>query len=340
MNKRTAAALIAAGASLILDSRWAAQSARDALVLCAQVLIPSLFPLLVIGAMLVPCLASVRIPILACILGIPAGGEGIWLLGAFGGFPVGAASIAQCVESGALSKNDGERMLGLCSLCGSAFLFGVLPQFLSIPEVVAIFIIQLETSLLLGAFWPGKSIGRLSPVSNPITLPEAVQRGIHAILSLCAWVTLAGVVAGFLRRWLFPLLPEPVGTICTGLLELTGGIFALPEKGRFLLAALFVCFGGVSVLLQIGGLASEAGLSMVTCVLQKSLHALLGTAAAFLWTKLGIFAFLLPPILLLAKKGLEIPGRLLYNTEERKGSECCFGKPWSGPASTAASARK
>ena len=48
MNKRTAAALIAAGAALILDSRWTAQSARYALDLCAQVLIPSLFPLLVL----------------------------------------------------------------------------------------------------------------------------------------------------------------------------------------------------------------------------------------------------------------------------------------------------
>ena len=148
------------------------------------------------------------------------------------------------------------------------------------------------------------------------------------------------MVAGFLRRWLFPLLPEPIGTIFTGLLELTGGIFALPEKSRFLLTTLFICFGGVSVLLQIGGLASEAELSMTACVLQKSLHALLGTVTAYLWTKLGIFAYLLPPILVLTKMGLEIPRRVLYNVRERKGSECCFGKRWSGPASTAASARK
>ena len=111
MNKRTAAALIAGGAALILDSRCAAQSARDALDLCARTLVPSLFPLLVIGAALVPSLGSVRIPILARTLGIPSGSEGIWLLGAFGGFPVGAASIAQSVESGALTKSDGERML-------------------------------------------------------------------------------------------------------------------------------------------------------------------------------------------------------------------------------------
>ena len=338
MNKRTAAALIAGGAALILDSRCAAQSARDTLDLCARTLIPSLFPLLVIAAALVPCLGAVRIPILARTLGIPSGAEGIWLLGTLGGFPVGAASIAQSVGSGALTKSDGERMLGLCSLCGPAFLFGVLPQFLPMDEVFAIFLIQIETGLILGAWWPERSTGTLSPVSRSVSLPEAVQKGIHAILNLCAWVTLAGVAAGFLRRWLFPLLPEPVGTICTGLLELTGGIFALPQNGRFLLATLFVCFGGVSVLLQIGGLASEAGLSMGQCVMQKLLHAALGTATAYLWTKIDFTALLFP--LLLAKMGLEIPRRLLYNTEERKGSECCFGKRWSGPASTAASARK
>ena len=338
MNKRTAAALIAGGAALIMDSRCAAQSARDALDLCARTLVPSLFPLLVIAAALVPCLGALRIPILARTLGIPSGSEGIWLLGAFGGFPVGAASIAQSAQCGALPKSDGERMLGLCSLCGPAFLFGVLPQFLPMDEVLAIFLIQIETSLVLGAWWPGGSTGTLSPVSRSVSFPEAVQKGIHAILSLCAWVTLAGVAAGFLRRWLFPFLPEPVATICTGLLELTGGIFALANHGRFLLATLFVCFGGVSVLLQIGGLAAEAGLSMGPCVMQKLLHAALGTATACLWTKISFFGLLFP--LVLTKMGLEIPRRLLYNTGERKGSECCFGKRWSGPASTAASARK
>ena len=62
MNKRTAAALIVGGTALILDSRCAAQSARDALDLCARTLVPSLFPLLVIAAALVPGLGAVCKP--------------------------------------------------------------------------------------------------------------------------------------------------------------------------------------------------------------------------------------------------------------------------------------
>lgn len=337
MKKGTAAALILAGLALILDSRCAADSARDALALCARTLIPSLFPLLVISAMLVPGLQTIRLPWLSKLLGIPQGAEGLWLLGAAGGFPVGAAAIGRAVQAGALSEKDGERMLGLCSLCGPAFLFGVLPRLLPAGEAAALFVIQLETSLLLGAFWPGRSEHGLSTQAEGVSLPEAVHRSISSMLTVCAWVVLAGVAAGFLRRWLFPFLPGPFGTVLTGLMELTTGIFALPEQGRFLLTALFVCFGGASVLLQIGGVSV---LPMGTCVLQKALHGLLGLASAWLCQRIGAAAFLLIPAPVFVKIMVEIHGGLVYNGRERKGSECCFEGKWSSPANTAATARK
>lgn len=340
MKKGTAAALILAGAALILDSRCAADSARDALVLCAHTLVPSLFPLFVISAMLVPGLRGLRIPALARLLGVPGGAEGIWLLGLFGGFPVGAACIAQAVETGALPKGDARRMLGLCSLCGPAFLLGVLPQFLPMGQVLAILLLQAETSMLLAALWPGRSNAVCSPHSESISLPDAVRRAIHSMISVCAWVVLAGVTAGFLRRWLFPFFPELLRTILTGLLELTTGIFSLSAENRFPLTALFVCFGGVSVLLQISGVAADPGIPMGTCLAQKALQGLLGTALAAIYLHAGPASLLLIPSLLFVKIMVEITSGLVYNDRERKGSQCCFERKWSAPASTAASARK
>ena len=331
---------VLAGAALILDSRCAAQSVRGAMELCTGSLIPSLFPLLVISTLLVPMLRSAGLAPLARLIGVPRGGEGIWLLGALGGFPVGASCIAQSVRSGALTERAGTRMLGLCSLCGPAFLFGVLPRILPMAQVIALFVLQLETSLLLAAFWPGPCGGELSSTPEPVTAAQAVRRAIDSMLSICGWVTVAAVAAGFLRRWLFPLLPELWGVVLTGLLELTGGIFSLPERNRFVLCALFVCFGSVSVLLQIGGLAADAGLSMGTCVLQKTLHGLLGLLGAFGYLHWGWGVFLLIPAILFGKITVEIPAGVMYNVRERKGSKCCFAKKWSSPASTAASARK
>ena len=76
MRKRTAAGLLFAMTALILDSRCAAGSARDAIELCIGTLIPVLFPLFVLSAMLVPALGALRMPRLSKILGFPEGGGG------------------------------------------------------------------------------------------------------------------------------------------------------------------------------------------------------------------------------------------------------------------------
>lgn len=319
MRNRTTLLALAAMGILILDSRCAAQSVREALDLCTRTLIPSLFPLFVVSSLAVPGLQAVRLPFLSRLLRLPAGSEGIFLLGCAGGFPVGAAAVGQCYRDGSLSKADAERMMGLCSFCGPAFLFGVLPRFLPMEQVAVLFVLQLETALLLGTLWPGGSECTLRPSSEDISLPEAVRRAVRSMTSVCAWVTLAAVAAGFLRRWLFPLLPDTLSLILTGALELTNGIFALePGTDRsFLLCALFLCFGGISVLLQIGGVA--LGLSIRQCILQKILHGLLGFAAAYGYLRFGPMSLVLIPGVLFLKMTVEIPGRMLYNTLRKEG---------------------
>lgn len=321
-QKTTLLCLFAAMAALILDSRCAAESALNALELCLKTLIPSLFPLFVVSGMLVPSLKGARIPGLSRLLGIPEGSGGIFLLGCAGGFPVGAACIAQAVETGGISKTDAERMLGFCSFCGPSFLFGVIAAVLSTGEALALFLIQLETALLTAAFWPGHSDDSYHPASESVSLTESVTRSMGSMSAVCAWVVLAGVVAGFLKRWLFPLLPQTMGTLLTGLLELTTGVFSLPadnESLRFVLCAVFVCFGGVSVLLQIRGLAGPAGLRMSACVAQKSIQAVLGAVLAWGYLRFGPLILLAIPGLMLGKIAVEIPGSMVYNSRRKEG---------------------
>ena len=145
--------------------------------------------------------------------------------------------------------------------------------------VLALFLIQLETAVVLAAFWPDTAEGAYKPAIKAVSLPTAVQRAISSMLSVCGWVTLAGVAAGFLRRWLFPILPEGTSLLLTGLLELSNGIFSLPGAEpalTFFLSTIFVCFGGISVLLQISG--AEPGL----CTLAK---VLCGTLAAVIFCR-------------------------------------------------------
>lgn len=321
-NRAAATGLLLAMTILILDSKCASQSALSAVELCTKTLIPNLFPLFVLSAMLIPALSGLRLPFLSRLLGIPTGSEGIFLLGCAGGFPVGAASIAQAVETNGLSKPDAGRMLGFCSFCGPSFLFGVIGSILSLPDALLIFLIQLETAILTASFCPNHSTSTYHPPTQQITLPAAVQRSIRSMSTVCAWVILAGVASGFLARWLFPLLPPALGILLTGLLELTNGVFSLnslPHSTQFLLTTVFVCFGGVSVLLQISGLAAPSGLPLKTCLLQKLTQALLGALLASLALRLGPAALYLPLIPIFAKIAVEISGPMVYNSRRKEG---------------------
>lgn len=308
--------------ALILDSRCAAQSAREAMKLCTGTLIPALFPLFVLSAMLLPTLEALRLPLLTRLLGFPQGGGGLFLIGCAGGFPVGAACVAQAAQDRLLPRESAEDLLGLVSFCGPSFLFGVIGQVLSLQEAALLFAIQLETALIAALLRPRPSRIPFRPAPEPVTLPQAVRRSLASMAAVCAWVILAGVVAGFLKRWLFPLLPEALGVLLTGLLELTNGVFALDRLSpglRLPFCAVFVTFGGAGVLLQIAALAAPAGLRMGKCLRQKSLQALLAGMLAILFQRLGPWALALPALALIPKIALEISGGVWYHIGRKEG---------------------
>lgn len=313
---------------LIIDSRHAAQYASDALVLCLRTVIPSLFPMFVLSGLMVSALTGSghrALSALEDLLGLPKGGGSLFLLGAVSGFPVGAQCIVQAMDAGSLSKYDGERMLGFCNNCSPAFLFGILGSVLSDTFApLLVFLIQLGTAMMAAVLWSPDSASSMEVPRSDLSLPQAVNRAVRSMVSVCAWVVLASVVTGFLKRWLFPFLPEPVPTFLTGLMELTGGVLGLgtiPDEGlRFILCCVFVCFGGVSVLLQIQSIAGEKGLSMGFCVRQKLFQGSLGGVLGGLCAAFGPACLLLPAVfVLLWKKAVEIPGKSVYNITRKGG---------------------
>lgn len=294
--------LPAAGALfLILDSRCAAESMARGLELCLRTVIPSLFPLFVLSGILVPQLAKLPFPrSIGQFLGLARGTEGIFLLGAVGGFPLGAQCITRAVESQQLSREDGERMLGFCDNCGAAFLFGILPGLFQNPLIpLMCFLIQLESAVLVAALWPGESRGAGNFTPRQVSLSSSVQRSVRSMATVCAWITLSCVGTGFLQKWLFPFLPPYARILCTGLVELTAGCMSLgsiaEESLRLMFCCGFLCFGGLSVLLQIHGIAASQQLSMARCIRQKLTQGVFGVCLAAGVIRFG-WAFLLLPV--------------------------------------------
>ena len=116
--------------ALLLLPEEGAQAARDALALCAQTVVPSLFPFFVLSALLTSgsasaLFASLLSPLMRPLFSLSGAGASALALGLCGGYPVGARTAAALVENGSLPREEGERLLAFCNNAGPGFLLGV-----------------------------------------------------------------------------------------------------------------------------------------------------------------------------------------------------------------------
>lgn len=94
-------------AALVLCSAQAMESARYGLMLCAQMIVPSLLPFFILSSLLrqlgLPgVLGRLLAPVTERLFGIGGAGASAFLLGVTGGYPLGAATVVQlffCVFS-------------------------------------------------------------------------------------------------------------------------------------------------------------------------------------------------------------------------------------------------
>ncbi len=262
MNKRNMIRSIAACFGmllLILDGRTALAGMREGLDICLSVLIPSLFPFFLLSTLLVGALSGASLPLLrplGRLLGIPSGSEQLLVIGALGGYPVGAQNIAVAHRTGQLSREDAARMLAFCSNAGPSFIFGmVAPLFSDWRLPWLLWAVQLGSALLVGMTLPGRSRAdaRIN-ASKEITLPQALEQALRAMALVCGWVILFRLVLAFLDRWVFWAFPKAAVVLLSGLLELSNGCIRLldipSDSLRFLLASVMLSFGGCCVGLQ------------------------------------------------------------------------------------------
>ncbi len=252
---------------LILDGKTAFRGASEGIDLCIRSVIPSLFPFLVLTALLTGSLSGVRFPLLRplCrLVGIPKGGESLLLAGILGGYPSGAQAVAQLYRLGQISRENASRLLMFCSNAGPSFLFGIVAARFSSPLAAwALLGVGILSAMLVGLLVPNKKSEVVEPAERCIPFPEIVGHSGKVMAQICAWVVLFRILTAFLQRWCLWLLPQEFQCLVTGLLELTDGCCSLDrvadEGLRFLLAAIMLNFGGLCVWLQTTSVVGDLG---------------------------------------------------------------------------------
>ncbi len=305
------AALCALFALITASSSVIGHAARG-LRLCGELIVPALFPFFVLSLLLArlgfpQLLGRLLSPLARRLFGVSGPGVTALFIGLTGGYPMGAAYLAELAEQGQLSSEEAERLLGFCNNSGPSFLVGAIGAgvFGSVRVGLLLYLSHALAALLAGLLLRGRQ-GALPAeiVSSPPVLSfsrafsESVRDAVPAILSVCGFVVLFTVFTGLLdangfldaiglRLTALPGLSLPQArAMLLGFWELGSGVGALrglsPSPGNLAIAAGMVGWGGVSVHLQTLASLCELPVRSGRHLLGRLLSAALGALLVWL----------------------------------------------------------
>lgn len=273
---------------LALEAEETAWAVRDGLALCAESVIPALFPFLVASGLFISLGGAERLgqlfaPLLRP-LGCAGAGGGALLLGLIGGYPVGGRSVGELYRQGLCTQAEGQRLLLFCNNCGPAFILGVagLGCFGSLRAGLWLYLIHVLSALLLALLLPPAPAAEVPilPRQTPALLSaflQAVQAALESMLRLCAFVLFFLVLLRLLTK--LTGLHHPA---LLGLAELTQGILRLENtRESFCWAAFLLSWGGLSVHCQTAAVLEGTPLRLGPYLLAKTAQAALSAAMAW-----------------------------------------------------------
>lgn len=286
--------------SLLAFPAVGAQAVRDGLALCGGVLLPALFPWLVLAHLLVGLglgerLGRVFSPMMEPLFHTSGAGAAALALGALGGYPSGAAVVRSLLEQGAVGFEDAQSLLCFCCNAGPAFALSVAggAVFGDLRIGAVLLAVHLAAALLTGILLRPPQTPRhrgqaqtVHPSAPAQLLTAALGKALEASLHISASVIFFQVLTALMGAALpMDRLPFPAQALLTGVLELSSGVCAL--TGVHSLPALMVCafllsWGGCSVHCQTAALLADTGLSMVPYLRAKLMQGLLSAGLVLL----------------------------------------------------------
>ncbi len=272
---------------LILESKTALTGAAEGIDLCMKVVIPSLFPFLILSTVLTESTFGLKLRFLrpmCSLCRIPAGAAPLLLVGLIGGYPIGAQCITKAWQNGQLSTTDARRMLGFCNNAGPAFIFGMTGSLFNkavVPWIM--WLIQITAILITGNLLPGSTKTTIPcPKTRGLSPATVLRQAITAMSFICGWVIVFRIGICYCDKWFLNFLSPISQALAAGILELTNGCCRLnlipSESMRFLLCTAFLSCGGLAVYMQSLSVTEELGTGKY--LQGKLLQSIIATALA------------------------------------------------------------
>lgn len=285
-------------ACMIMEPSVCMTAAYDALKLCANAVLPTLFPFFVCSSLFVSLGFVSRLSlgfdkIMKPLFKVSGTGALAAVMGVLSGYPVGAKCAADLYNEGRITKAEAERLLAFCNNSGPMFIIGTVGTavFGNANVGLILYAIHIISSFLSGVIFSrlyiaeDKKKSMIDKKEKTINAFEAMGKAIgdsaDTIIKICGFVVFFAVIG----RSLPHVLGREVIYSC---LEITGGISDFSVLNidfvlKLSCVSLFLAMSGISVFLQVGVILKDSGLKMSPYLIGKSIQGVISFCMTYLF---------------------------------------------------------
>lgn len=254
--------VICIGILLLVMRIQIANEISNGLAVCGEVLIPSLFPFMMLSSFAVKSgvfssLNRVVSPLTQKIFGLSGECFSALFFGFIGGYPVGASIVSELYEQGGITKKDSKHMLSFCVNAGPAFVVTAAGEMMlgsktaGVVMLVSVCLASVVTGVVYTFFKKKTEYGTIKKTENKNlsqALVDSAFASSKSMISVCTWVLVFSAFSGIIQSF---IKNETVLLIYSAFSEVTTGIESAAKLGGISLVSAVISFGGICVMCQL-----------------------------------------------------------------------------------------
>ena len=279
-------------AIIIIHPEAATNGIKNGISLLLTIIIPSLFPFLVLASFIASSKAFFNLSAIFRLLTtkvfkINQNGFIPILMGLTGGYPIGAKVTADLYKTNRLTKNEAERLMYFTVNSGPAFaLTAVGTNMLgnSLSGLI-LYLSTILTSLTLGFLCRFLSDKKELEASNIIAHEKSenvflnsVASGANAIINISAWVLTFSCLSEILNNF---VVNENISLFINSVLEVSNGCKLCVNRVSLPVISAILGFGGFSVIFQVSPYLKVCNVKMKHFLVARVLNASLSAFFTF-----------------------------------------------------------
>lgn len=284
------------------------EAAKNGLLLWFNVIIPTLFPFLLLSYIIIqsPILHVIEwvfTPIFKKLLGLSGHGAFALIMGILSGYPTGAAIVNTLTYTGKISKEEGNYLITFCNNTSPMFMIGFVAtgllnnSHLGLPFLLCIY----SANIIVAFLFRGKSRFKSSSHAENkkqknlsfsfAQFDNWVYKTAEVLVKVGSYIIFLSIPISLLAK--LPI-KSPIYLYCISLIDLSNGVallsgLSLTEPIKYGMICSLCAFGSLSVLGQTASVTVESGISTKKYLFAKTINALITFCLTWLYFSLRTF---------------------------------------------------